>query len=232
MNGKIIATKLHSIENGILGALGNAEIQSLLSGYGYTPERIAEGKALLDAATSLMASQVEEYSDQYTASGEASKLWTEAYAKYMVTVKVARVAFKGQTDQLARFNATGKRSRSLSGWLRDARILYANLLDTPAALNTMAQFGYSEERLRLEQQEVNTVEALHSKQLGEKGEAQQTTLHRDKALDNICNWYSDFRAIARVALYEKPQLLEALGIVKKGKTEKRANGKTDERTNG
>jgi hypothetical protein len=203
------------MENGILGALGNAEIQMMLNVYGYTPERIEEGKQLLAAATRLMTSQVEEYSDQYSATGELGKRWTAAYAAYMVTVKVARVAFKGQPDKLARFNAIGKRHRSLSGWLRDARILYTNLLDTPDALNAMAGFGYSEERLRREQQEVNAVEALHSKRLGEKGEAQQATLDRDNALDNICDWYSNFRAIARIALYEKPQLLEALGIVKK-----------------
>jgi hypothetical protein len=220
MNGKIIATKLHSIENGILGALGNPEIQDRLSEYGYTPERIEEGRALLDAATSLMAAQVEEYGDQYSATGELGKRWRAIYAKYIVTVKVARVAFKTQHDQLARFNAIGKRNRSLSGWLRDARILYTNLLNSPDALDVMARFGYSGERLREDQQEVNAVEELHSRQLGEKGEAQQATLDRDNALDNICDWYSDFRAIARVALYEKPQLLEALGIVKKVKAKK------------
>jgi hypothetical protein len=61
---------------------------------------------------------------------------------------------------------------------------------------------------------VNEVENLHSKQLSEKGEAQQSTIERDKAFDELCKWYSSFRAIARIALYEKPQLLEALGIVK------------------
>jgi hypothetical protein len=215
MNGKVIATKLHNIENGILGALNNQEIQSKLSAYGYTPERMSEGKSLLDHVTRLMTIQVNEYGSQYQATDELGKQWTSAYAAYMITLKVVRVAFKGQHDQLARFNATGKRNRSLSGWLRDARILYTNLLNASETITALAAFGYTPERLQQELQVVNEVENLHSKQLSEKGDAQQATLERDKAFDELSNWYSNFRAIARIALYDTPQLLEALGIVKK-----------------
>jgi hypothetical protein len=215
MNGKIIAIKLHNIENGILGAQNNPEIRDMLSVYGYTPERISEGKRLLDRVMGLTASHVEEYGDQFVATDKLGKQWKSSYTDYMITLKVVRVAFNGQAELLKRFNATGERNRSLSGWLRDARILYTNLLNNQEVLNVMAGFGYTSEKLRSELQAVDEVENLHSKQLGEKGNAQQSTVERDKAFDILYKWYSDFRAIARVALFDKPQLPEALGIVKK-----------------
>jgi hypothetical protein len=214
MNGKIFATKLHQIENSILGAQNNPEIQEKLNAFGYTPPRIEEGKRLLDRATRLMTVQVEEYSDKFIASDKVEKLWKSAYSGYMITVKVVRVAFVGQPEMLQRFNATGRRNRSLSGWMRDARILYNNLLNSQDALAVIAQFGYSAEKLNNELQAVNEVENLHSKWLSEKGQAQQSTVERDEAFDELCKWFSSFRAIARIALYDKPQLIEALGIVK------------------
>jgi hypothetical protein len=93
--------------------------------------------------------------------------------------------------------------------------MYTNILDTPEALTVLAQYGYSAEKLADEHVAINEIETLHSKRLTEKGEAQQGTVERDKAIDELCNWYSDFRAIARVALHDKPQLLETMGIVKK-----------------
>jgi NADH/NAD ratio-sensing transcriptional regulator Rex len=70
-------------------------------------------------------------------------------------------------------------------------------LNNPDALAVMAGFGYSVERLEKELQAVNEVENLHSKQLSEKSGAQQATIERDEAFDELCKWYGSFRAIAR-----------------------------------
>ena len=212
MSKESIAVKLHSIENGILGASNSLEIQEKLTPFGYTPEKIEQGVILLNNAKRLTALQVGNYGDQYSATDEVDRVWDENYAIYMVTVKITRVAFKNRPDLLVKFRVTGKRSRSLSGWLNDARIMYANILDTPEALTVLAQFGYTPEKLAAERDAIEQVEALHSKRLAEKSEAQQGTIERDKAIDELCNWYSDFRAIARIALYDTSQLLEAMGI--------------------
>ena len=99
----------------------------------------------------------------------------------MVTVKVSRVAFKGQTDMLASLNLTGERPRSLSGWIRSARILYSNILETPEALAVLAGFGYTAERLQAELHDVEEVERLHVKQLSEKSAAQQTSWRKERS---------------------------------------------------
>ncbi len=215
MDGKIIAKKLHQYEDGILGAINNTEIAAAMAAYGYNAARMQEGKALVEKANRLMAEHVKTYGQQYEATSVSNRLFEKAYADYMVMLKVTRVAFKGNSAFLNQINATGKRRKSLSGWMRDARILYTNLLSDPNALATIERFNINAERLTNELQQVNQVGEAHSKGQEGKGLAQQGTVDRDKAFDELADWYSDFRAIARIALYEKPQLLEALGIIKK-----------------
>jgi hypothetical protein len=215
MDGKTIANKLHSIGNAITGAMGSLPIQEKLNPYGYTFERILRGKELWDRVNHLMTNQVKEYGKQYGATDEQEMFFSSTYAQYMITVKITRVAFKKQPDILASLGVIGERSRSLSKWLRHAKILYTNLLEMPNALQTIQTYGYTAERLNRELQDVEKVEQLHVKQLGGKSAAQQATQKRNEAFDELCDWFSDFRAVARVALYDDPQLLEALGIVKK-----------------
>jgi hypothetical protein len=216
MDRNVIAKKMHSMENTILGTLKSPIILEKLTPYGYTRERVMEGKEKLDKVNVLMITQVKEYGKQYAATDEQEKFLSSTYAQYMVIVKVARVAFKKQPDILASLSISGGvRPRSLSRWLRRARILYTNLLEMPNAFEIISSYGYTQERLQKELNDVEEVENLHIKQLSGKSGAQQSTQKRDEAFDELCDWFSDFRAVVRIALYNNPQLLEALGITKK-----------------
>jgi hypothetical protein len=215
MTGKRIAEKLHGILNSIMGAINNPEILEKLSLHGYTRDKILLGKELVDRVNHWMTVQVNEYGKQYALTEDQEAYLSTTYAKYMVVVKVGRVAFKKQHNMLTRLDIVGARPRSLSGWLRSARILYTNLLETPEALIIINNFGIPTQQIEEGLQDIEKIEELHVKQLGGKSVAQQSTQERDKAFDELCDWYSDFRAIARIAFYDNPQLLEAMGITKK-----------------
>ena len=212
---RTIASKLHQMEDGIWGVKNNPEIQLRMSRYGYTPDRIAEGEALLSEAKGQVADHAGKYGHKYVATEELDKMRKASHRDYMITLKVVRVVFRQRPGQLMEFNAVGRRRRSLSGWLNDARVLYTNLLNNSDALTEMENYGYTVERLEVEQQQVEQVAAFYSKRLGEMGKAQQLTQDRDRAIDAACEWFSDFRTIVRIALYDRPQWIEALGIVKK-----------------
>ena len=94
-----------------------------------------------------------------------------------------------------------------------ARQFYLNALEDTTVLEKMAGFGITQAKLENGKTLLEQAEAANAAQKKEKGEAQQATQERDQTMDNLEEWLSDFIVIARIALEEKPQLLEKLGIV-------------------
>ena len=60
------------------------------------------------------------------------------------------------------------------------------------------------------QHEAALVRQARADYLREKGESQDATKQKDAAFRAIETWLSDFFAVARIALEDNPQLLEAL----------------------
>jgi len=58
---------------------------------------------------------------------------------------------------------------------------------------------------------VGEVETARGQYIAERGESQEATLEKDQAFAQIDDWMSDFFAVDKLALEEKPQLLESLG---------------------
>ena len=62
---------------------------------------------------------------------------------------------------------------------------------------------------------VDTVEAARSEYLREVGESQDVTKQKDAAFAKMEDWMRDFYAVAAIALDDKPQMMEALGKLRK-----------------
>ena len=209
-----------SIEDRLLAAnvalentLADSEILGLLTEFGYDAAKINAGKVLYNSAQDKFQQQKTEYGEQYAASEEMQTKWNEAYAVYMKHVKVARVALQSNYGAFLKLGLEGARKRTLSGWLVQARQFYSNAQGDTNIQNELVVFGITEAKLQEGKQLTDEVEAANAAHKKEKGEAQQSTLDRDNALDVLEDWLSDLIAIARIALEDRPQLLEKMGIV-------------------
>lgn len=80
-------------------------------------------------------------------------------------------------------------------------------------MNTLSQFGYTSQKLKQESDFLKKVRFQSQQQKKEIGEAQATTQARNKKIEELAKWISDFKAVAKVALEQNPQQLEKLGIL-------------------
>ncbi len=208
-----IDSQLLFAQSAIHNALNQNSIKNALAEYGYTEERLQAGLALYNEAQSLQTVRDKEYGEQYQATNDLDIARTVANSEYMKHVKIARVAFRDNPGAFEALQVSGRRLRSLSGWIKQAKSFYANALSTPHFAAGLQDFGITQEKLEAGQALVADVETKYITQLKEKGEAQNATLARDIALDNLDQWLSDFISIARIALETNPQHLEMLGIV-------------------
>jgi anion-transporting ArsA/GET3 family ATPase len=197
----------------IENSLSDPEVKAALAVYGYTEEKLTAGKTLYNEAAALQNAQKKEYGEQIAATTELNEIWETADQHYMKALKIARVAFQEKIKADRATMLYGSRKRSLSGWLEQTQAFYANILSDSDFMNALSQYGYSQEKLEQESSLLNDVAAKIFQQKKEMGEAQAATQTRDKKIDELAQWLSDLRAVAKVALAEDPQQLEKLGIL-------------------
>jgi hypothetical protein len=210
-NDEILNICRTAIEN----SLSSSEILTAVARFGYDEPALQHGRDLLQDATTRHQRQVKEYNEQYAATRAYEEAFQAAHEQYMQYVKVSRVVFKNNMDSYQQLGLFGDRKRNFPKWITQVRQYYTEALDTPAIQTELAKWGITTERLQGGQQLIeNTVEA-QNKQQKESGEAQQATQERDVAIDALYSWTDDYLTIAEIALQDKPQLLEQLGIVVK-----------------
>ena len=207
-----IEDRLLAAQVAIDNSLNLPGVSKELSQYGYDKKKIELGKGLYNHAVKVVTRQKAEYGDQFEATKVLKQAWDVSDDAYMSSLKVSRVAFRRNKKAASALRLTGLRKVTLSGWISEATLFYTNLLADPALLKVMGAFGYTKAKLTEEKKLVDKVVALNAKQEKEKGEAQSVTKRRERSMDRLDAWMSDFRAIARVALEDKPQWLEKIGI--------------------
>ena len=209
-----IARQIEDAQQLIDGALAQPEVMKELSKLGYPPKEIEKGKEKLNRVIMLEATKSNKYGLKHNASVQCNQDHAETWAKYMRHVKQARLTFADDLGKQKHLELTVRRKRAMADWLVQARYFYQELqqmTDDFAAMNVTG------EELA---QTLAMIEAVaEAKRLRKSidGEAQQMTQERNTALRELNTWTRRFAKMARMALEDKDQLLEGMGLLVRSK---------------
>lgn len=200
----------------INNSLSDWKVLNAVSPFGYTEEKLTGGANLLADATTLVETQKREYGEVDAAQAAYETQRAEAHSKYMDVLAISKIALKKDVKAISTLDLSGRRATTLSGWLKQVTGFYRALLANETWKTAVAAFGQTAEKLSAQLAEVEAVATASENKKKEMGDAQNATQQRDEKLEELAEWVNDYEVIARIALAEKPQLLEKLGIVVKG----------------
>lgn len=192
-------------------AQNQSEIASALAELGYDAETIAQGKALYNKARDAFDANKTE--DDETA--ETYKRWFDLKEnlanRYSLDRKKAKVIFRKDEVTKEKLGVNGILPKAYVNWLETVKKFYSVALSDTDIQAKLARLKITPEHLDETNQLITEVEAARSDYLREVGESQNATKVKDAALAELDDWMRDFYAVAKIALDDKPQLLEALG---------------------
>lgn len=187
----------------------DAMLQDRMKLYGFSPERIQEGETLLVNARQLHTQKDELYFEWLNLSGQVEKDRETALVTFVDHVQVARIAFRKKPEILRQLKINRINRSKLWEWTAQAARFYTLIGEHTA---TMKKFGITAEELQQAQAGIEALLALKDLRMKKKAEAESATQKRNVALDALNTWLVEFRAVARLALKDTPQLLEAFGM--------------------
>jgi hypothetical protein len=210
-----ISKQMTAASVALANATADPEVQAALAAFGYTPERLAQGRALLEAADMAVSRQVAAFGEWKAACARKDAAEESAHAAFQALSQTARAAFLRDKAALATLALDRPMPRTKASFVTMAGALFDNAVGTPSIATVLAGFGYSTERLNAEAAKVQALADAFGTQEAAKGTAQQATVAQDKAMSALADEMSAFRRIAKVALRDRPQLLEKLGILRR-----------------
>ena len=207
---KEIVERHNAIEN----ALNHPEIQQKLKGVSYDRKELLQGKALNEAVRMSQTIKRDQYGSQASSTDFLLDNLKETKEVYRDHITLARLAFKGNRGMNTVLELSGGRQRSTDAWLAQAANFYEK---SDEIAGPMAKYGVTPEGLQQAKAMVEAITTARQQQQLRRGDAQNATQQRDAARRAMNKWMVDFRAAARVALKDNPQLLEALGMLVRSK---------------
>ena len=192
------------------GALYNKPILKKLEKFGYSETRIRQGKTLCEQVRMLQTARTDGLGGQksYTqAFREARKAIQERYSYHRA---IAKLALRHEQSWWDTLHLTRRPKASVAEWLEQMQSFYQNITRVAPQ---MSKQGVTLEELQQAAEMVATATDLRVQQASKRSEAQSASQKRRAAMAELNAWMQDFRYIAKYALKDDPQQLEALGMI-------------------
>ena len=183
----------------------DAELSDLLAAFGYDARSLEQGRALQTAAHQAYQARQQAIAAKQLADGNALLVANTVRRAFTDYRQVARTLLKTPSERTA-LGLKGALPYDLQEMIQLARTAYQAALSDAAALEVLTSSGYSAAKLQAALAGLDDAIAANNAQAAARTTAIYTTRQRREAFDALETWLVQFRAVARIATRERPDL--------------------------
>ena len=186
----------------------NPAVQQQLETFGMTSARLQTGANLLKDLRQKNLAQTKIQNERWALSQQINESLLATRDQFKEHARIAQVAFR-QDPQLLNLLGIGQIARRRWDCVRQAIFFYERLQEKKLSLELL---GVSRKELQETQAIATQLLDLKETRVQKKGLAEQGTHEKQQAQRALHEWMIEFRAIARIAFRQQPQMLEMFGI--------------------
>ncbi|MGD1891081.1 MAG: hypothetical protein ACFB15_10870 [Cyclobacteriaceae bacterium] len=192
----------------LTNALNSPEILALLQAFGYDEKKLQAGLKQYDNLEQLKQQQYLADLEAKTASQTLQTARQQLITVFQMHLDTARLAYKREADYTDTLSLVQSRSKTVPDLLAQVKKFYANI---PVAL--MEKYHVPQKELNETNKLIQQVMELEALQRRTQAQVQDLTQMRKAAMAELKDWMKTFYTVAKLALREHPQQLEALDII-------------------
>ena len=205
-----IAEQFRKTDLAISNAMNDEEISKSLESFGYDRAKFERGRALLDFAKAAVNAKVSAEGALREATAALKTAEIAAREAFQALAQVAKAGFGRET--LASLGLSSAMPHACAAFLTAGYALFDNAQKIPGVQAKLASYGYDAQKLSREREKISAYARADHAQEAAKGAAQQATDTQNRALNQLKYWIAEYLKIAKLALRDKKQLLEKLGV--------------------
>lgn len=210
-----ISAQLNAALMIISNTLDQDDIRSLVSTRGYNATVLAEGERLYNVASTAVENQAVAASKLRIATDQVQEAERLAHTSYQRLAKTVRAIFPANASELKALEMTSRMPKESSAFITAALTMFNNAIRVPEIATALARYGYDEQTLTDEREHIRAFQQSIRAQAIARGAAKEATRMQNEALAALQQWVARYTKIARIALSERPELLDTLGITKR-----------------
>ncbi len=189
-------------------------IAANMARFGYDETRMQEAKNKLGSVRIWDTKHFDHIGMQKKATKDIKSERKQVDKIYIKHLKLARIALEDHSNFWDLLKLEGERHQALPNWLDQVGSFYFNY---ERVADILASYNITQEEVEQVKAMLEAIQDYRVAQSMSKSHAQEATRQRNKVSRELDEWMQEFMYVAKLALKDNPQYLEALGKIVKGK---------------
>lgn len=207
------AQMLEFYKTALENAKNQEEIAAILADLGYSEATLDLGISILEETENAFRFNHKEDRETTEASANFKAKKEELHSMYIMHRKKAKVVFRKDILILEKLGLIGTLPQAFTKWLEDIKLFYTIANEDTSIQTKLLRLKITTEDITAAIALIDAIEKAKNHYVIEKGESQDATKQKNQAFEKADDWMSEFFAVAKIGLEDRPQLMESLGKV-------------------